>query len=612
MPNFFDKYPYTDFHELNLDWIIKTVKETVAEWAVTLTEWHNTQEEWENLYNYVHDYFDNLDVQQEINNKLDQMALDGSLAAIAQPIIEARVAQLMPGEVSTQIGGAVASQIGSTVAGQIGPVVADQLPSVAPSIITGWMNDHITQPTTPIVDTSLSISGAAADAQVTGNELNKRLIVSPTYNDLSDFNLVTENSIHIFNALCNGGNIANEPFVDWRNGACWELVTVKASGYVWQYLYCQTRSFRSASRQQTSGVWGGWNLTEAPYFTEWLFNSLADCNAIRYNCYHVFNAETNGGSLANAPFTDWQDGSLWVLETIETNLFVTQRFRNLNEGSSSYRSAIRYYDKTMNAWHPWDIALGDVLTINIGPGQTYTTLKAGFAASYGRKCHIIVHPGTYDLATEFATELANHDASANLKLGYGSTYTFMAGSYVTCLLDGSDAWAYDYFEPFVVRQEDFTIDGLNIQASNTKYCIHDECGGSGTYKHVYNNCIMKYTSVILPQKYSQCIGGGMGEHAYIEINGGMYESDPADTNYIEPISYHNGSGATCDGKIFIHNVYLVGAGSYMRFGWYGASTIVTPVIVSGCSMGAAIKVQAETPGWSNINFELTEWNNTVR
>lgn len=26
--NFFDKYPYTDFHELNLDWILKTVKDS--------------------------------------------------------------------------------------------------------------------------------------------------------------------------------------------------------------------------------------------------------------------------------------------------------------------------------------------------------------------------------------------------------------------------------------------------------------------------------------------------------------------------------------------------------------------------------------------------------
>ena len=34
------------------------------------------------LYNYVHDYFDNLDVQEEINNKLNEMVEDGTLANI--------------------------------------------------------------------------------------------------------------------------------------------------------------------------------------------------------------------------------------------------------------------------------------------------------------------------------------------------------------------------------------------------------------------------------------------------------------------------------------------------------------------------------------------------
>ena len=45
------------------------------------------------LKNYVDDYFDNLDVQEEINNKLDQMATDGSLTnlikAYVDPIYEA-------------------------------------------------------------------------------------------------------------------------------------------------------------------------------------------------------------------------------------------------------------------------------------------------------------------------------------------------------------------------------------------------------------------------------------------------------------------------------------------------------------------------------------------
>ena len=34
------------------------------------------------LHDYVHDYFDNLDVQEEINNKLDDMAESGQLADI--------------------------------------------------------------------------------------------------------------------------------------------------------------------------------------------------------------------------------------------------------------------------------------------------------------------------------------------------------------------------------------------------------------------------------------------------------------------------------------------------------------------------------------------------
>lgn len=30
MLNFFNKYPYTDFHELNLDWVLETVKELLT------------------------------------------------------------------------------------------------------------------------------------------------------------------------------------------------------------------------------------------------------------------------------------------------------------------------------------------------------------------------------------------------------------------------------------------------------------------------------------------------------------------------------------------------------------------------------------------------------
>ena len=71
----FENFPYTDFHELNLDWIIKIVKECKTlsgETAVGLDD----------LKKYVNQYFDDLNVQQQINNKLDAMAADGTLAEI--------------------------------------------------------------------------------------------------------------------------------------------------------------------------------------------------------------------------------------------------------------------------------------------------------------------------------------------------------------------------------------------------------------------------------------------------------------------------------------------------------------------------------------------------
>ena len=150
MSDFYNKYPYTDFHELNLDWVIERVKKLTEDWAATLTEWNNTEEEWHQLYDYVHDYFNNLDVQQEINNKIDQMILDGTFATIATPIIENQVI------ITT----------------------------------TAWLADHITQPTTPVVDNTFTISGAAADSKTVGDKCYRagNLFISSgnvsTYNDM--------------------------------------------------------------------------------------------------------------------------------------------------------------------------------------------------------------------------------------------------------------------------------------------------------------------------------------------------------------------------------------------------------------------------------------------
>ena len=86
----FENFPYTNFHEMNTDWLINTVKKLADDWAQYHADWeawkNDTQAAFDDLQAYVENYFANLDVSQEISDKLDEMAQDGTLRALIEPI----------------------------------------------------------------------------------------------------------------------------------------------------------------------------------------------------------------------------------------------------------------------------------------------------------------------------------------------------------------------------------------------------------------------------------------------------------------------------------------------------------------------------------------------
>jgi hypothetical protein len=120
----FNEFPYTNMHELNLDWILAKVKELAADWAAVNTQWDTMQQMMENLEAYIHNYFEELDVQDEIDVVMAGYVADGTLQDIIYPFI--------PNEVGV------------------------------------WLTSNITQPSTPPIDASLTVQDAAADAQAVG------------------------------------------------------------------------------------------------------------------------------------------------------------------------------------------------------------------------------------------------------------------------------------------------------------------------------------------------------------------------------------------------------------------------------------------------------------
>lgn len=75
---------YSNFHALNQDWFLDEFNKLVSQWEAMQKKFDNLQDAFNDLKNYIQDYFKNLDVQEEINKKLDQMSEDGTLNILLQ------------------------------------------------------------------------------------------------------------------------------------------------------------------------------------------------------------------------------------------------------------------------------------------------------------------------------------------------------------------------------------------------------------------------------------------------------------------------------------------------------------------------------------------------
>ena len=213
------------YYEL-LNKVVNYLNHTIEDLTAVENNTSALAEAYEKLQKYVNDYFDDLDVEAELRNVLDAMAEDGTLDELLGPIVENQLPDIVDekidGVVAEQIDGAVAGQIDESVAEQIGPLVAENIPEV----VEDWLDENVDPVgSAVVVDSSLTISGAAADAKVTGdniavlkNALSEEItgakitdIVENSANGVT-FSKITDTTLQIY------GTPINNRFLLYLNG----------------------------------------------------------------------------------------------------------------------------------------------------------------------------------------------------------------------------------------------------------------------------------------------------------------------------------------------------------------------------------------------------------
>ena len=143
----FQQFPYSNFHEMNLDQIIKIMRQMQDEWEDVKTEWASYKD-------FIDNYFENLDVSEEVLEAMRIFVADGTLNRIIDPVI--------------------VSETGD------------------------WLADHITNPSSPPLDSSLSIANAAAPADVVGNLCSPyKYSINLNYGDSADLDDITTPGVYL-------------------------------------------------------------------------------------------------------------------------------------------------------------------------------------------------------------------------------------------------------------------------------------------------------------------------------------------------------------------------------------------------------------------------------
>ena len=197
--------------------------------------------------------------------------------------------------------------------------------------------------------------------------------------------------------------------------------------------------------------------------------------------------------------------------------------------------------------------------ITISAADSNDTLFSKMLKAYSiGNVDVIFEQGTYTLSNAFVESVRSYNLRG-IPVGNGCRYYFN-GAKVVCDYTGSNASdVVNYFSPFdtLNTSSDFEMHDLDLISKNTCYAFHDEANGGDFCRHLFKNCRIELDNTALGTSgnyISKALGGGLAQYETVIIEDCVFKAtnpSKTDVNQVDA-SYHGANRESfTDAKIVI-------------------------------------------------------------
>lgn len=224
-------------------------------------------------------------------------------------------------------------------------------------------------------------------------------------------------------------------------------------------------------------------------------------------------------------------------------------------------------------------------------------------------CNLHFTAGNYDIIQQYKNHYGDDyfdnyngygtsdDFDKGLIIYNGTKVTFSRGAYFTANYSGSNTSVKSNFSAFAI-ESGVTIDGLVLNCSGIRNCIHDDFDNNSNGTTNIKNCYLSHDGNV--------IAGGLGFHEVVIIENCIIKRTTS-SNF--DFSYHNNGNENAQNTLIIKDNYLENGVSIR---WYGQSTLITDVMISNNSMSKEVEFRAENTSAVIENISIKKWNNEIR